>query len=133
MERSSRNRAIDHPEPSSCRLRRSICKFPCHQGSQGCDASYRHFLHRLTPPPAPIEPPRDRKKQKNIKHNGNIPLEEIFQIARTMKAKSLAKELSGCVKEILGTCRSVACTVDGKTPQDVIDGINDGSVEVPDE
>ncbi|KAG8955916.1 60S ribosomal protein L12 [Tulasnella sp. 424] len=79
------------------------------------------------------EPPRDRKKQKNIKHNGNIPLEEIFQIARTMKSKSLAKELSGCVKEILGTCRSVACTVDGKTPQDVIDGINDGSVEVPDE
>lgn len=37
------------------------------------------------------------------------------------------------MKEILGTCRSVACTVDNKTPQDVIDGINDGSVEVPDE
>jgi len=79
------------------------------------------------------EPPRDRKKEKNVKHNGNIPLEEIYQIARTMKSKSLAKELSGCVKEILGTCRSVACRVEGQPPQDIIDQINAGDIEVPDE
>jgi len=79
------------------------------------------------------EPPRDRKKQKNIKHDGNIPLEEIYQIARTMKTKSLAKDLAGCVKEILGTCRSVACRVEGQAPQDVIDQINSGDIEVPDE
>ncbi|KAJ7287379.1 ribosomal protein L12 [Mycena rebaudengoi] len=53
------------------------------------------------------EPPRDRKKEKNIKHSGNIQLDEIFDIARTMKSKSLAKELSGCVKEILGTAQSI--------------------------
>jgi len=40
------------------------------------------------------EPPRDRKKEKNIKHSGNIPIDEIINIARTMKAKSLAKDLS---------------------------------------
>jgi len=79
------------------------------------------------------EPPRDRKKQKNIKHDGNVPLEEIYQIARTMKAKSLAKDLAGCVKEILGTCRSVACRVEGQAPQDVVDQINSGDIEVPDE
>jgi len=79
------------------------------------------------------EPPRDRKKQKNIKHDGNIPLEEIYQIARTMKAKSLAKDLAGCVKEILGTARSVACRVEGQAPQDIIDQINSGDIEVPDE
>ncbi|TFK54298.1 hypothetical protein OE88DRAFT_1642862 [Heliocybe sulcata] len=79
------------------------------------------------------EPPRDRKKEKNIKHTGNIALDEIFEIARTMREKSLAKDLAGAVKEILGTAQSVGCTVDGQPPHDVIDGINSGEVEVPDE
>ena len=79
------------------------------------------------------EPPRDRKKEKNIKHSGNVTLDEIFDIARTMRSKSLAKELSGCVKEILGTAQSIGCTVDGQPPHDVIDSINSGEVEVPDE
>ncbi|CAG8483260.1 11664_t:CDS:2 [Racocetra fulgida] len=30
------------------------------------------------------EPPRDRKKEKNIKHSGNITLDEVIEIARTM-------------------------------------------------
>lgn len=30
------------------------------------------------------EPPRDRKKEKNIKHSGNIELDAIIDIARTM-------------------------------------------------
>ena len=59
---------------------------------------------------ARTEPPRDRKKQKNIAHSGNIPFDEIVEIARTMRYKSLAKELSGTVKEILGTCQSVGCS-----------------------
>ena len=80
-----------------------------------------------------LEPPRDRKKEKNIKHAGNIPLDEIIEIARTMRSKSLAKDLSGTVKEILGTAQSVGCTVDGQPPHDVIDGINSGEVEIPEE
>ena len=78
-----------------------------------------------------IEPPRDRKKEKNIKHSGNVTMDEIFDIARTMKSKSLAKELSGCVKEILGTAQSIGCTVDGHPPHDIIDAINSGEIEVP--
>lgn len=34
---------------------------------------------------------------------------------------------------ILGTAHSVGCTIDGKAPHDVIDEVNDGSIEVPDE
>merc|ERR1712130_582266 len=34
------------------------------------------------------EPVRDRKKEKNVKHSGNIPLDQIFEIARQMKEKS---------------------------------------------
>ena len=79
------------------------------------------------------EPPRDRKKEKNIKHGGNIPFDEIVEIARTMRPKSLAKELSGTVKEILGTAQSVGCTVDGQPPHDIIDQINNDELEVPEE
>lgn len=79
------------------------------------------------------EPPRDRKKEKNIKHTGNISLDEIIEIARTMKSKSLAKDLAGGAKEILGTAQSVGCTVDGQPPHDIIDGINSGEIEIPDE
>uniref|UniRef100_A0A4W3JC70 Large ribosomal subunit protein uL11 n=1 Tax=Callorhinchus milii TaxID=7868 RepID=A0A4W3JC70_CALMI len=77
------------------------------------------------------EPPRDRKKQKNIKHSGSITFDEVVGIARVMKHRSLARELSGTIKEILGTAQSVGCTIDGKHPHDVIDEINDGTMECP--
>jgi large subunit ribosomal protein L12e len=48
-----------------------------------------------------------------------------------MKPRSMAKELAGTVKEILGTCVSVGCTVDGKDPKDLQQEINDGDVEIP--
>lgn len=77
------------------------------------------------------EPPRDRKKQKNIKHSGNITFDEIVNIARQMRHRSLARELSGTIKEILGTAQSVGCNVDGHHPHDIIDDINSGAVECP--
>ena len=49
------------------------------------------------------EPERDQKKVKNIKHNGNISLGDVVETA----------------KEVLGTCVSVGCTVDGKDPKDL--------------
>lgn len=78
------------------------------------------------------EPPRDRKKVKNIKHSGNLSLEQIFSIARTMRPKSQAHLFSGTVKEVLGTCNSVGCTVDGKSPKQVQRMIDDGDIECPD-
>ncbi|XP_071445205.1 large ribosomal subunit protein uL11 [Hetaerina americana] len=79
------------------------------------------------------EPPRDRKKQKNIKHSGNLAFDEILSIARSMRDRSMSRKMEGTVKEILGTCQSVGCTVEGKPPHDVIDQINDGEIEVPEE
>eukprot|EP01136_Pigoraptor_vietnamica_P006189 Opistho-1_new@38821 len=77
------------------------------------------------------EPPRDRKKEKNIKHSGNLTLDEIIEIARVMRERSMARTLQGTVKEILGTAQSVGCTVDGQPPHDIIDGIKAGSVSIP--
>jgi large subunit ribosomal protein L12e len=87
----------------------------------------------LTPTRPRAEPPRDRKKEKNIKHSGNVTLDEIVEIARTMRSKSLAKTLAAGCKEILGTAQSVGCTIDGRPPHDVIEGIDSGEVSIPDE
>jgi len=78
------------------------------------------------------EPPRDRKKVKNVKHSGNITYNDVLNIARTMRERSMAKKLVGTVKEILGTAQSVGCTIDGRAPHDVIDAINEGTQQVPD-
>ena len=37
----------------------------------------------------------------------------------------------GTVKEILGTCQSVGCTVEGSHPHDKVDDINDGTISIP--
>ena len=79
------------------------------------------------------EPPRDRKKVKNIQHNGNVPIEEIYKIARIMRPRSLAKKFEGTVLEMLGTAQSVGCTVEGEDPHDLIEQIHDGEFAVPDE
>ena len=77
------------------------------------------------------EPFRDRKKVKNVAHDGNITLEDVFGVARVMRPRSMAKEFKGTVKEILGTCFSIGCTVNGESPRDVQEGIDDGEVEIP--
>jgi len=74
------------------------------------------------------EPPRDRKKQKNIQHSGSVPLDEIIDIARKMRYKSLAKNLKGTVLEILGTAFSVGCQVEGRSPKEVSDDIKSGAI-----
>jgi len=79
------------------------------------------------------EPPRDRKKVKNVKHSGNLSVEQIINIARQMRHRSMAKKLEGTVKEILGTAQSVGCTVDGQHPHDIVDAIRAGSLEIPEE
>jgi large subunit ribosomal protein L12e len=75
------------------------------------------------------EPPRDRKKEKNIKHSKSIPLDEIIAIARIMRFKSMARGLKGTVKEVLGTAFSVGCQVDGRSPKDISDDIESGEIE----
>jgi large subunit ribosomal protein L12e len=66
-------------------------------------------------------------------HSGNVPIEEIYKIARVMRPRSLAKKFSGTVLEILGTAQSVGCTVEGEDPHDLIDQIRDGDLITPEE
>ncbi|KAF6003249.1 hypothetical protein CCYA_CCYA06G1789 [Cyanidiococcus yangmingshanensis] len=76
------------------------------------------------------EPPRDRKKVKNVKHDGNLALEDIKEIARIMQKRSCARDLSGVVREILGTCHSIGCTVEGRHPRELIAQIHSGELVI---
>lgn len=76
------------------------------------------------------EGPRDRKKVKNVKHNGNLKMDDIIEIAKKMRPKSMAVEFAGTVKEVLGTCVSLGCTIDGKSAKEVTSLIDDGEIEV---
>eukprot|EP01112_Ceratiomyxa_fruticulosa_P013955 TRINITY_DN395_c0_g1_i1.p1 TRINITY_DN395_c0_g1~~TRINITY_DN395_c0_g1_i1.p1 ORF type:complete len:166 (-),score=43.38 TRINITY_DN395_c0_g1_i1:52-549(-) len=77
------------------------------------------------------EPPRDRKKEKNIKHLGSLAFDDVITIARKMRERSCARDFTGTVKEILGTCVSIGCSVDGQSPKSVIAKIDAGEIDVP--
>ena len=68
-----------------------------------------------------------------VKHNGNITMDDIISIARVMRPRSGARDLTGTVREILGTAQSVGCTVDGSDPHDLIEQIRDGELDCPTE
>ena len=76
------------------------------------------------------EPPRDRKKTKNVVHNGKIKFDQVLEIAQAMRPKSFSAHMKGTVKEVLGTCVSVGCTVDGQDPRDVQKKIDSGEITI---
>jgi len=79
------------------------------------------------------EPVRDRKKgPKNIEHDGNVTLDQVIEIAKVMRGRSMARTMGGTVKEILGTCFSIGCTVNDEHPSEVIRQISEGELEIPD-
>ena len=76
------------------------------------------------------EPPRDRKKEKNIKHNGDLTFNDVIAAAKVMRPRSMARHMKGTVKEILGSAQSIGCTIEGKHPHDIIEEIDNGEREV---
>lgn len=73
---------------------------------------------------------RDRKKVKNINHKGNLTLEQVKKVAKVIEEKSMAKNFAGTVKQVLGTCLSLGCTVDKQSPKEVIAKITRGEIKV---
>lgn len=74
------------------------------------------------------EPPRDRKKVKNVKHNGSLQWPQVLEAAKVMRPRSCAKEFKGTVKEIVGTTVSVDCKIDDKSPKEILKMIDNGEL-----
>ncbi|GLJ16946.1 hypothetical protein SUGI_0292810 [Cryptomeria japonica] len=76
------------------------------------------------------ESKRDQKKTKKIKHNENILLDDVRKTVKVMRPQSMAKTFARAVKEILGTCVSIGCTVDDKDPKDLQIKIDGGEFKI---
>ncbi len=76
------------------------------------------------------EPVRQRRKVKGsvYKHTGNLSYEQVKTIAKKMSHKTLAREMKGTIKEVLGTCLAVGITVDGKNPKEVTKDVDSGKL-----
>ena len=60
---------------------------------------------------------------------GDISMEKVVSIAKSVFQKSLSLSLKEAVKEVVGTALSLGLTVDGKNPKEVIQDIEDGKYE----
>lgn len=51
-----------------------------------------------------------------------------MKVARLVEdeGKSQSKTFAGTVKQVLGTCMTVGCTVDGVSPKDITTKVNNG-------
>ena len=58
-------------------------------------------------------------------------MEQLFDVCRQMRPKSLAREFEGTVKEASGICNAVGCTVEGMKPMKLQEAINDDELEGP--
>ena len=74
---------------------------------------------------------RPKDKETHYKHEGNLEMDDIVEIARQMEHKSMARTLTGTVKQILGTCNSIGITVDGKPGKQVQKLIDAGEYNLP--
>ena len=98
-----------------------------------------HRRHHSATIPLVLKPQKEKHAEqslcmlqdKNIKHNGNLKLNDIIEIARVMAPRSCAKTLAGTCKEILGTCQSVGCSVEDEHPLALMKKIDIGDIEVP--
>jgi len=66
-------------------------------------------------------------KEGNKTLPGDIKFSSVINIA---KNKEIPGDMKARVKQILGTCLSGGVTVDGKSPKEIIAGINSGEIKV---
>jgi len=78
------------------------------------------------------EPVRQRRKNKGAvyKHTGNLTIEQVKNIAKKMKEKTLSREFKGTVKEVLGSCLAVGITVNGKNPKEITAEVESGAISL---
>lgn len=65
-----------------------------------------------------------------VKHSGNLELAQVMEVAKKMRARSIARTMKGTVLEILGTCVSVGCSVNGQAAREIQRKIKEGEIEI---
>ena len=76
--------------------------------------------------------PRDRKKEKLPNRTGNISFDKILKVARLVQeeGRSMSEDFKGTVKQVLGTCLTIGCTVDGKSAKEATKLVESGELKI---
>ncbi len=61
---------------------------------------------------------------------GDIAMDKLVKIAKMKKDTLMAKDDKALVNQVLGTCVSIGCTVEGKKPQEIQKEIREGKRKV---
>ncbi|MEM5882652.1 MAG: 50S ribosomal protein L11 [Candidatus Aenigmatarchaeota archaeon] len=57
---------------------------------------------------------------------GNLTMEQCIKIAKIKMESMLSKNLKNAVKQVIGTANSMAITIEGKKPKEIIKEIDEG-------
>ena len=61
---------------------------------------------------------------------GNLTIEQIIKIAKIKMKEMDIKDLKSAVKVVLGTCKSMGITIDGKDPREIQKAIDKGEIKI---
>jgi len=95
------------------------------------DTKTKSFRIEVGSPPVSELLKREAKIEKGSatagkEAKGDIPLQSVVNIAKSIRIKNLSKSLKDTVKEVLGSCVSMGIMVEGKSAKEVIEEVNEG-------
>jgi large subunit ribosomal protein L11 len=60
---------------------------------------------------------------------GDLSFDQILEVARGKQNGLLANDLKGAVKEVIGTCQSLRISIQGLTPKEMTEAVNEGKLD----
>lgn len=72
------------------------------------------------------EPAKEEPGAKGKKVIGDLSIAQAVKIAKMKESGMLSKSLKASVKQVVGTCKSMGITVEGKDPKDAMKEIDEG-------
>jgi len=96
------------------------------------DASTKTFEIEVGSPPTSALVKKELNIEKGAGANdpvGDLIFDTVLRIARLKKDSLLAEDFKGRVKEVIGTCQSVGVTIEGKSPKEITEEINEGKFD----
>jgi large subunit ribosomal protein L11 len=59
----------------------------------------------------------------------NLPFDALVKIAKMKKSALLANDIKAAAKEVIGTCKTLGVTIEGKSPKDMTKEIDAGTYD----
>ena len=69
------------------------------------------------------------KATGSIDVTGDLSFDQILGIAKSKQPSLLANDLKNAIKEVIGTCKSLSITIEGKTPKEATQAIDSGEYD----